>query len=89
MRKALEHPGSDFETFIISNADTVMTRPNSDLMAEVFPSVPLQRDVGPVETLLSIEKAQRVLGHSSLSLSDGSACSPSARDLDRPFPSAY
>jgi UDP-glucose 4-epimerase len=32
-------------------------------MAEVFPDVPFRRDVGPNETLLSIEKAQRVLGY--------------------------
>lgn len=63
VRKALEHPGKGFETFIIANADTVMTRPNSELMAEVFPGVPFRRDVGPNETLLSIEKARRVLGY--------------------------
>ncbi len=63
VRKAVEHPGKGFETFIIANADTVMTRPNKELMAEVFPSVPFRRDVGPNETLLSIEKARRVLGY--------------------------
>jgi UDP-glucose 4-epimerase len=63
VRKAVEHPGKGFETFIIANADTVMTRPNKELMAEAFPSVPFRRDVGPNETLLSIEKARRVLGY--------------------------
>jgi len=63
VRKALEHPGRGFEIFIIANADTVMTRPNTELMAEVFPDVPFRRDVGSNETLLSIEKARRVLGY--------------------------
>ena len=63
MRKALEHAGRGFEIFIIANADTVMTRPNAELMAEVFPGVPFRREVGPNESLLSIEKARRVLGY--------------------------
>ena len=30
------------EVFIIANADTVMSRPNAELLAEVFPDVPLR-----------------------------------------------
>ncbi len=48
--------------FIIANADTVMHRPSADLMAEVFPGVPLKRALLGRETLLSIDKARRVLG---------------------------
>jgi hypothetical protein len=48
--------------FIIANADTVMSRPNAELLAAEFPGVPLTREVGPHETLLSIDKARRVLG---------------------------
>ena len=33
-------------SFIIAAADTVMDRPSADLMAEVFPGVPLTRDSG-------------------------------------------
>jgi UDP-glucose 4-epimerase len=40
-----------------------MTRPNRELVAEVFPEVALAAGVGPNETLLSIEKARRVLGY--------------------------
>ena len=40
-----------------------MTRPSADLMAEVFPGVPLTREVKGRETLLSIERARRVLGY--------------------------
>jgi hypothetical protein len=49
--------------FIIANSDTVMSRPNSELLAEVFPDVPVKKQLGPNETLLSIEKARRVLGY--------------------------
>ena len=38
-------------------------RPSADLMAEVFPQVPLRRPVQGRETLLSIDRARRVLGY--------------------------
>jgi nucleoside-diphosphate-sugar epimerase len=63
VRKALEHQAAGTDVFIIANADGVMTRPNSELLAEVFPGVALKREVGPNETLLSIDKARRVLGY--------------------------
>jgi UDP-glucose 4-epimerase len=51
------------DQFIIAAADTVMSRPNAELIAEVFPGVPVTREVGENETLLSIDKARRVLGY--------------------------
>jgi nucleoside-diphosphate-sugar epimerase len=63
IRLALEAPITGAEVFIIANADTVMSRPNAELMAEVFPSVPFKDDAAANETLLSIEKARRVLGY--------------------------
>jgi nucleoside-diphosphate-sugar epimerase len=66
IRKALEFDGAGAEVFIIANADTVMSRPNAELVAEVFPGVPLEEGVGPNETLLSIAKARRVLGYEPL-----------------------
>jgi nucleoside-diphosphate-sugar epimerase len=63
VRLALEHDSFGADVFIIANADTVMSRSNADLLAEVFPGVPLSRPVGPQETLLSIDKARRVLGY--------------------------
>jgi nucleoside-diphosphate-sugar epimerase len=63
VRRALEHDATGADVFIIANADTVMARPNDELLAEVFPDVPLARPVGPNETLLSIDKARRVLGY--------------------------
>ena len=51
------------EHFIVAAADTVMNRPRRDLMAEVFPSVPYEPPAGDFDTLLSIEKARRLLGY--------------------------
>ena len=51
------------EHFIVAAADTVMNRPNAELMAEVYPSVPYRPTPGEFDTLLSIEKARRLLGY--------------------------
>jgi len=61
--KALELETKGFDCFIIAAADTVMSRPNAELVAEVFPDVPVTRDLGEHDTLLSIDKARRVLGY--------------------------
>lgn len=63
VRRALEYPQPGLEVFIIANADTVMHRETVDLAAEVFPDLPWQRPVSGNETLLSIDKARRVLGY--------------------------
>lgn len=63
VRLALEHDFAGTEVFIIANADTVMTRPSAELAGEVFPGVPVTRALEANETLLSIEKARRVLGY--------------------------
>lgn len=63
IERALEVAPIGFEQYIIAAADTVMSRPNAELLAEVFPDVPVAREVGPNETLLSIEKARRMLGY--------------------------
>jgi nucleoside-diphosphate-sugar epimerase len=63
VRRALEHDGVGKDVFIIANADTVMSRPNCELLAEVFPDVEVRGEVGDHDTLLSIDKARRVLGY--------------------------
>jgi nucleoside-diphosphate-sugar epimerase len=50
------------EAFLVAASDTCMTRDSVDLMAEVYPDVPV-RDVSGTETLLSIDKARSVLGY--------------------------
>jgi nucleoside-diphosphate-sugar epimerase len=62
-RLGLEADIGGSEICIVAAADTVMTRPSADLMAEVFPSVPLRRAVEGRETLLSIDRARRLLGY--------------------------
>ena len=51
------------EVCIIAADDTVMTRDSADLMREVFPDVPLRRDLRGRETLLSIDRAREILGY--------------------------
>jgi nucleoside-diphosphate-sugar epimerase len=64
VRLALESDLVGTEVFVIANADTVMSQPSADLVASMFPSVPVRRELGEHETLLSIDKARRVLGYS-------------------------
>ena len=61
--KALENAAPGFDRFIIAAADTVMRTPSAELAANGFPGVELKREVTGTESLLSIEKARRVLGY--------------------------
>jgi nucleoside-diphosphate-sugar epimerase len=61
-RLALEVDVSRAQPFIIAAADTVMVQPSRELMAEVFPDVPLRRELGEHETLLAIDRARALLG---------------------------
>lgn len=64
VRRAIQADFKGFEAFIIANADTVMTRSNMSLLAEVFPTVPQRGNITTNGTLLSIDKAKRMLGYS-------------------------
>jgi nucleoside-diphosphate-sugar epimerase len=63
VRRALETDVRGADAFIIAAADTVMRRPSRDLMAEMFPGVPVASDLPEHGTLLGIDKARRVLGY--------------------------
>jgi nucleoside-diphosphate-sugar epimerase len=63
VRKALDYQEPGVEIFIIANADTVMSRSSASLAAAVYPDVPVTRELGEHETLLSIDKARRLLGY--------------------------
>jgi nucleoside-diphosphate-sugar epimerase len=63
VRRALEWDTTGCEVFVIANADTVMSRPSADLVAEVFPGVEVRGELSGTRTLLSIDKARRVLGY--------------------------
>ncbi|NEM92111.1 NAD-dependent epimerase/dehydratase family protein [Galbitalea soli] len=60
--RALENAKPGFETFVIANADTVMSRPSAELAAAEFPGVTITGSLEGRQTLLSIEKARRLLG---------------------------
>ena len=62
-RLALGGDVSGAEVFIVAAADTVMDRPSRDLMREVYPDVPVRDGVDGFDTLLSIDKARRMLGY--------------------------
>lgn len=64
VRRSIQADFTGFEAFIIANADTVMSRSNMSLLAEVFPTVPTKGNLSANGTLLSIEKAKRMLGYS-------------------------
>jgi hypothetical protein len=54
---------ADSPGLIIAAADTVMNRPSVTLLHEVFPGVPLTREIGEFETLLSIDRARAFIGY--------------------------
>ncbi len=64
VRLALDVDIRGAENFVIAAADTVMKQPSRDLMAEVFPGVPVAEHVDGNDTLLDITKAKAMLGYS-------------------------
>ena len=62
VRLALEADITGREIFIVANSDTVMSRSSASLAAEGFPGVEVRKELGEHETLLSIDKARRLLG---------------------------
>lgn len=62
-RRALSSDLREAEVFIVAAGDTIMNRPTRDLMAEVFPDVPLGHVSGRFGTLLSSGKAHSLLGY--------------------------
>jgi len=63
VRLALEAKLTGAHVFAIANADSVMSRSNDELLDEVFPKTKRQRPLKPNESLIAIEKAERVLGY--------------------------
>ena len=63
VRLGLEADIVGSEIAIIAAADTTMLRPSAELMAEVFPTVPLRRPVEGRGTLLAIDHARELLGY--------------------------
>ena len=63
VRRALQWETTGTEVFIIANADSVMNESSASLAAKVFPGVEVRKVLGEHETLLSIDKARRILGY--------------------------
>lgn len=63
IRRALEVDIKGDHNFIIANDDTVMHRPNRELMAAVFPGVDVPEAYAGTRSMLSSEKAKAVLGY--------------------------
>ena len=62
IRLALEAKRPGFDVFNIFAADTVMSRPSAELVAEVFPGVEVRGEIAGTQSLTSGEKAKRLLG---------------------------
>jgi nucleoside-diphosphate-sugar epimerase len=50
-------------SFLIAAADTVMNRPSSELLDEVFPGVPLRRELREFDSLISSDLARQAIGY--------------------------
>jgi nucleoside-diphosphate-sugar epimerase len=62
-RLGLEADVTGSRNVIIAAADTVMNRPSRDLLAEVFPDVPLTREIAEFGSLLATDRAKRLIGY--------------------------
>ena len=62
-RLSLEAPVTGAEVFTIAAADTLMKLPSRELMRQGFPKIPVCGDLAEHGTLLSIDKARRMLGY--------------------------
>ena len=62
-RRAIEAASAGADHCIIAAADTVMARPNAELMAECFARVPVSHALGEFQSLQSTDKAHRLLGY--------------------------
>jgi nucleoside-diphosphate-sugar epimerase len=63
VQRALETAATGYDVFILATAATCMSTPSMALVALVFPDVEVRRHVEGTDTLLSIDKARRLLGY--------------------------
>jgi nucleoside-diphosphate-sugar epimerase len=63
IRLSLESNLTGAHVFGIANTNSLMRRSNDELLDEVFPGTKRKRPIKPNESLISIEKAQKVLGY--------------------------
>ena len=63
VRLSLESKLTGAHVFGIANADSVMSRANAALLDEVYPGAERKRPIEDGKSLISIEKARKVLGY--------------------------
>ncbi len=63
IRRSLESNLTGAHVFGIANTNSLMRMPNDQMLDEVFPGTLRKRPIEPNESLISIEKARRVLGY--------------------------
>ena len=59
---AVETSGLGYQVFNVANDDTSSDLPTKELLARFYPDVPVRRELGEFETLLSNAKAREMLG---------------------------
>jgi nucleoside-diphosphate-sugar epimerase len=62
-RLGLEADVTGSQNVIIAAADTVMNRPSRELVAEVFPDIPVNGELAEFGSLLAIGRAKQVIGY--------------------------
>lgn len=62
-RQALEAHTTGSRNVVVAAADTIMDVPSADLMAQVFPDVPVTGPLEGFETLLAIDAARDLFGY--------------------------
>jgi nucleoside-diphosphate-sugar epimerase len=60
--RCLKTDGLGYQVFNVSNDNNSVPQPNTQLLAEHFPNVPLKRPVNETEALFSSRKAKEMLG---------------------------
>lgn len=60
---ALQHAEPGFEVYNVAATDTGLSVPSVDLVRGTFPEVPITRELGEHETLMSVAKAVERLGY--------------------------
>jgi len=63
VRLSLESKLKGAHVFGIANSNSLMSQPNDKLLDEVFPGTKRKRSLEPHESLISIEKARKMLGY--------------------------
>jgi nucleoside-diphosphate-sugar epimerase len=63
IRLSIEAKLTGVHVFGIANSNSLMRRSNDSLLDEIWPGVPRKRPLRSNESLISIEKAQRLLGY--------------------------